>query len=172
MDKTILITGGAGLVGSECCKLFSEEGWNVVSVDNYMRGKIFGKEGNTEDNISKLIKEYNKLMEYLPTFGIALATYVDDPYSITYYADPTKPKEYLACGLPIIITKVPWIAEEIGKEPMGIAINYNKEELITAIIKLSTDDNFYELCRENAIKFTKDLNWDTIFDEAFSKVIK
>ena len=59
MDKTVLITGGAGLVGSECCKLFSEEGWNVISVDNNMRGKIFGKEGSTEDNISKLIKEYN-----------------------------------------------------------------------------------------------------------------
>jgi len=59
MDKTVLITGGAGLVGSECCKLFSEEGWNVISVDNNMRGKIFGKEGSTEDNLSKLIKEYN-----------------------------------------------------------------------------------------------------------------
>ena len=55
----ILITGGAGLVGSECCRLFSEKGWEVVSVDNYMRGKIFGKEANTQETIQHLKKEYN-----------------------------------------------------------------------------------------------------------------
>ena len=50
----VLITGGAGLVGHECCKLFSELGHEVISVDNYMRGKIFGKEGDTRPNIDSL----------------------------------------------------------------------------------------------------------------------
>jgi CDP-paratose 2-epimerase len=50
----ILVTGGAGLVGTECCRLFSEKGWDVVSVDNFMRGKLFGKEGHTKDNLSLL----------------------------------------------------------------------------------------------------------------------
>jgi len=128
------------------------------------------KEKGLERNVKFLgAMEHDRLMKYLPTCGIALATYVNDPSSITYYADPTKPKEYLACGLPVIITKVPWIAEEIEKKPMGIAINYNKDELISAFIRLLTDDNFYKLCRENAIKFTKNLSWEKIFDEAFSK---
>jgi CDP-paratose 2-epimerase len=55
----ILITGGAGLVGSECCKLFSEKGWEVISVDNYMRGKIFGSEGNTKQTMKEMLKEYS-----------------------------------------------------------------------------------------------------------------
>jgi len=55
----VLITGGAGLVGSECSRLFAERGWNVITVDNYMRGKIFGKEGDTSITIKKLMKEYN-----------------------------------------------------------------------------------------------------------------
>ena len=54
----VLITGGAGLVGTECCKLFSENGWEVISVDNYMRGKIFGSDGNTKNNMDKITKEY------------------------------------------------------------------------------------------------------------------
>lgn len=55
----VLVTGGAGLVGSECCKLFSEKGWKVISVDNYMRGKLFGKEGNTRSVMENLLKEHD-----------------------------------------------------------------------------------------------------------------
>lgn len=59
MSNEILITGAAGLVGSECCKLFSERGYNIIGIDNYMRGKLFGDEGNTRQNMEKLLKEYN-----------------------------------------------------------------------------------------------------------------
>lgn len=55
----VLVTGGAGLVGTECCRLFSEKGWDVTSVDNYMRGKIFGKDGNTRNNMEDMLKEFN-----------------------------------------------------------------------------------------------------------------
>ncbi len=54
----ILVTGGAGLVGSECCRLFSEHGYKVVSVDNYARGRIFGEEGSTKSTMKNLIKDY------------------------------------------------------------------------------------------------------------------
>ena len=49
--KRVLITGGAGLVGTECCRLFAQQGWEVVSVDNNTRGKIFGQDGSTKNNI-------------------------------------------------------------------------------------------------------------------------
>lgn len=48
MSKTILVTGGAGLVGSECSQLLAENGYEVISVDNYTRGDIFGTEGDTK----------------------------------------------------------------------------------------------------------------------------
>ena len=38
MDKTVLVTGGAGYVGSHCCKAFAKSGWNVVTFDNFSRG--------------------------------------------------------------------------------------------------------------------------------------
>ncbi len=37
-SKKILITGGAGYVGSHCCKAFAEAGWNVTVFDNLSRG--------------------------------------------------------------------------------------------------------------------------------------
>jgi UDP-arabinose 4-epimerase len=36
--KTVLVTGGAGYVGSHCCKAFARAGWKVVVLDNLSRG--------------------------------------------------------------------------------------------------------------------------------------
>jgi UDP-arabinose 4-epimerase len=36
--KTILVTGGAGYVGSHCCKAFAHAGWRVVVFDSLYRG--------------------------------------------------------------------------------------------------------------------------------------
>lgn len=38
MSRTVLVTGGAGYVGSHCCKAFKAAGWNVVVFDNFSRG--------------------------------------------------------------------------------------------------------------------------------------
>lgn len=114
--------------------------------------------------------EHNKLLAYLPTCGIALAPYVDDQYSITYYADATKPKEYLACGLPIIITGIAIISEEVEKNKLGIVINYNKDELIQAIKKLVLDSDFFINCKRNAIGYSKKWQWKDIYDRAFEVI--
>ncbi len=56
--KTVLVTGGAGLIGAECCKLFSEKGWRVLSVDNFFRGMLFGKNADTKKNVDSFFSEY------------------------------------------------------------------------------------------------------------------
>ena len=38
MTRTVLVTGGAGYVGSHCCKAFANAGWKVVTLDNLSRG--------------------------------------------------------------------------------------------------------------------------------------
>lgn len=38
MGQTVLVTGGAGYVGSHCCRAFKEAGWTVVVFDNFSRG--------------------------------------------------------------------------------------------------------------------------------------
>lgn len=45
--KTLLVTGAAGLIGSEVVTHFSERGWAVVGVDNNMRADFFGPKGDT-----------------------------------------------------------------------------------------------------------------------------
>lgn len=38
MTGTVFVTGGAGYVGSHCCKAFATAGWRVVVYDNLTRG--------------------------------------------------------------------------------------------------------------------------------------
>ena len=47
----VLITGSAGLVGSECVKFFLEKGHDVVGMDNNMRAEFFGPEGSVAKNV-------------------------------------------------------------------------------------------------------------------------
>lgn len=54
-----VVTGGAGLVGSEMVRLLCEEGFDVITVDNYLRGQIFGGVANTRPNILALKSDFN-----------------------------------------------------------------------------------------------------------------
>lgn len=109
-----------------------------------------------------------ELFEVLPRCGIGLAPYVDRAGSITYFADPGKPKEYLACGLPVITTDVPWIAEDIASVPMGLCIRYNEDELVAAAVRLMSDPPFHERCATNAEKYMRSFSWDDIFGRALA----
>ena len=42
-----IVTGSAGLIGSEASRHFAEEGMDVVGIDNDMRAKFFGSEAST-----------------------------------------------------------------------------------------------------------------------------
>ena len=111
---------------------------------------------------------HDDLMAMLPRYGVGIATYLDEPGSITWYADPTKPKEYLACGLPVVITRVPWIADEIERRGMGAAIGYDAAQLRKALEALLADEDAYWATRERARAYGATLSWDRIYDEAFA----
>ena len=49
-----LITGSGGLIGSECVRQLSAEGWNVVGIDNDMRRQFFGEQGTTHPIVEEL----------------------------------------------------------------------------------------------------------------------
>lgn len=54
----ILVTGSAGLIGSESVRFFCNKGFTVVGIDNNMRETFFGKSGSTEWNRDRLLQDY------------------------------------------------------------------------------------------------------------------
>ncbi len=57
----VVVTGSAGLIGSETTRFFSGRGYHVVGVDNDMRSRLFGRDASTDWN-------RRKLQEDIPTY--------------------------------------------------------------------------------------------------------
>src|SRR5947207_406105 len=59
--RTIIVTGSAGLIGSETVKRFAKEGARVLGIDNNMRAQFFGPEASTKktrDDLARNVPGY------------------------------------------------------------------------------------------------------------------
>ncbi len=74
-SKTVLVTGGAGFVGSHLCERLAKEGHRVISLDNYFTGSrenhvpgVDYREGHTKD-IERHISEKPDLIYHLGEYS-------------------------------------------------------------------------------------------------------
>ncbi|MFA5085245.1 MAG: UDP-glucuronic acid decarboxylase family protein [Candidatus Omnitrophota bacterium] len=85
MKKTVLITGGAGFIGSHLCELFLDRGCRVICMDNLITGKL--------SNVSKLLKDRNfQFTKHNVSQYIDIKGTVD---CILHFASPASPIDYL-----------------------------------------------------------------------------
>ena len=59
--RTVVVTGSAGLIGSETVKRFAQDGARVIGIDNDMRAQFFGAEastGKTRDLLVQQVRGY------------------------------------------------------------------------------------------------------------------
>jgi CDP-paratose 2-epimerase len=54
MEKTVLVTGSNGLIGSEVCLYFADKRFEVHGIDNNQRAVFFGPQGDTRWNQRRL----------------------------------------------------------------------------------------------------------------------
>jgi len=63
MDIAI-ITGSAGLIGSEAAHYFSQKGFKIIGIDNDMRQFFFGEDASTQWNCNRLIEKNPNYTHY------------------------------------------------------------------------------------------------------------
>jgi CDP-paratose 2-epimerase len=56
-QRSLLVSGSSGLIGSEVCVHFSKLGWNIHGVDNNQRAAFFGPQGDTRWNQQRLERD-------------------------------------------------------------------------------------------------------------------
>ena len=79
LRKRVLVTGGAGFLGSHLCERLLANGYDVICVDNFFTG--------TKDNIAHLLDNpYFELMRHDVTFPLYVE--VDEIYNLACPASP------------------------------------------------------------------------------------
>ncbi|WP_242927776.1 UDP-glucuronic acid decarboxylase family protein [Pontibacter vulgaris] len=92
--KRVLVTGGAGFLGSHLCDRFIKEGYHVIAMDNLITGSL--------DNIEHLFK-----LENFEFYHHDVSKFVHVPGHLDYilhFASPASPIDYLK--IPIQTLKV------------------------------------------------------------------
>lgn len=115
------------------------------------------------------IEKFSDMMKLLRQATVAVAPYVDDEQTFTRYTDPGKPKDYLASGLPVVITKVPQVAWEIAKRRCGLAVDDTPADIAHAIVEVLADKELREEFQRNALLMAADYTWDKVFDRALAQ---
>lgn len=142
--------------------------------------------GEYEDNLKKLTREL-KIRKYIEFKGwikdrriidttlgesaAAIVVYVPEKekiHNFSYYGDPIKIKEYLASGLPVILTDVPHNAREIERRKCGIVVEYKKEDIANAVIKILSNEKELKTYRSNALAYAKEFDWNVIFSKVLN----
>ncbi len=107
------------------------------------------------------------ILKLLPQYLAGVALY-QPSQSYVYYSDPLKVKEYLAAGLPVIITRVPEIADVIEGAGAGVVID-SPEDFGKALGPVTARS---ESMKRAAKELAKQFGWDTIFSHAFNATEK
>ncbi len=90
--KTVLITGGAGFIGSHLCDRFIADGYKVICMDNLITGNL--------DNIRRLLDERNfRFIEHNVTNHIDIGEKID---YVLHFASPASPDDYLKYPIPTL----------------------------------------------------------------------
>lgn len=64
MKKVVLVTGSAGLIGSEAVRFFADKDFDVVGIDNDSRKYFFGDSASTAWNRKLLEKKYSNYTHF------------------------------------------------------------------------------------------------------------
>lgn len=120
----VLITGGAGFIGSHLCERFLHEGDEVICVDNLITGNA--------DNIAHLFP--NKQFSFIPQ-DVTNYIYVKGPIDvILHFASPASPVDYLE--LPIQTLKVGSLGTH---KALGLAKEKNARFLLASTSEVYGD---------------------------------
>ncbi|RJP17437.1 MAG: glycosyltransferase [Candidatus Abyssobacteria bacterium SURF_5] len=136
--------------------------------------KSLAHEMRVADSVEFLgfIQDGAKAAALLAEGAVAVAPYLYGDNIFKRFADPGKVKLYLAAGLPVVISRVPPVAELIERSGAGIAVEPAVNEIGSALENLLLSPGKISAMRENALELGKKFDWIGIFDRAFGRTFE
>lgn len=120
------------------------------------------------------IYDQEKIAGIISNCSLAIAPYKKEAkgvISYTYFADPTKLKTYMVSGLPIMLTDVPYNAQEIEDRKAGMIIRESEKDIAQKITAMMKNESQLEQYRKNAMDYVRQFDWNNIFEESLKRIL-
>jgi len=115
-------------------------------------------------------KERTRWLRLLKESTLGLAIYDETETTYKQFSDVTKPKDYMAVGLPIITTSVIPISEKVKSHNLGSVVEDSVESIAKGIRELLENTDKRHETEKNIREFRKNITWDSIFKKVFNKM--
>lgn len=112
---------------------------------------------------------HKNLITLMRKCGVGIALYTQD-FPWTRYGDSMKAREYLAAGLPVIITNTVSTADDIKNSGAGIVVELNESKLAQAIEKIIGNYDLYRKMRASARNVALTTNFALILETSLGKI--
>jgi len=98
--------------------------------------------------------------------ALGVAMYVPNT-GIVAYTEPGKVKRYLSCSVPVIMTPVSVIADDLERCQCGFSSNFDLDEFASKVISFLGKPYLMQTYRKNALTYAKRFEWERIFTDCF-----
>lgn len=116
------------------------------------------------------VKDRAVLDNLMADSAVAVALYDRAQDTFTAYADPTKLKDYLSAGLPIVMTDVPHNAQELAARGCAVVVPYEVGAVAQNLLELLSDRSRLEQARDAALAYAQTIDWSIIFTKALAGI--
>lgn len=86
-------------------------------------------------------------------------------------ADPGKIKDYMACGLAVVVTDAIANARQLEEQRCALVVPYRKEALVRAIVRFLKDQKLLTEYRRNAVSYVSGFDYNRIFSKHLDRVL-
>ncbi|WP_428564041.1 MAG: glycosyltransferase [Solidesulfovibrio sp. DCME] len=117
------------------------------------------------------VVNHDKVLAMLPDCDISLALYRPTDNNLSRWADPSRVKDYLACGVPVVITDVPEIAKDVAAVGAGLVAAYTAEAVEAAVAAMVERPEAWAAMRRAAVASMERYRWSAIFDASFEQAL-
>lgn len=132
------------------------------------RTKVLGLEKNIHFLGRLSFKDY---AANLTNYSIGIAPYEFSENNLTQITDPMKIRLYMSAGLPIVVTGNFTFSEEIEKNNLGFAVDYNVESFSDKLIRLFSDNELSNKMRVRILEYSKKYDLHVFYNKVFEKIL-
>jgi glycosyltransferase involved in cell wall biosynthesis len=128
--------------------------------------------------VAKAVKLYGfedrgeKIARIFSKCHLGMCLYPADPYGPNWHLTSGKFRRFIAQGLPVVVSTVPYFVKYIHDYKAGLIVDNEPDEVRKALQKIYKDPSRLNSLRRGVDKLYRDYQADKVLKEAFDQLIK